>query len=162
LSEKAIERRQLLNLLRLGVNMGQNGRDRNDMRATKEQRESTPFETKSEWSASTQSTNREGRSPDQRRRTLIVGLATTPVLLSLMNRSALAQDVNCSALASVILGGSAANLPPGLQHGQGGEHNNIPDHAIENMYDAKCKDEAHGGNTNGNSNGNASGNSNNP
>ena len=138
--------------------MGQNGRDTTDTRSTAEQQESLPVESEKVTPTSLDSTKRQERAPDPRRRILIAGLATTPILLTLMNRSALAQNAECSALASVILGGSFANIPPALLNGQGWDHNNVPEHAIENMYEAhQCKD---GGNTNGNSNGTSNGNSN--
>lgn len=133
--------------------MGQNGRDTTDTHSSAEQQESLPVESAKVSPMSLDSTNRRERAPDPRRRILIAGLATTPILLTLMNRSALAQDVTCSALASVVLGGSLANLPPALLNGQGWDHNNVPEHAIENMYEAhQCKD---GGNTNSNSNSNS-------
>ena len=137
--------------------MGRKERDKTDKPTTDESRQATPVESGNNDLVSKYPPNQTNRAPDLRRRALIAGLATTPILLSLTNRSALAQDINCSALASVILGGSAAYLPPGLG-GQGGENNNVPDHALQNMYDAKCKNEAHGGNTNGNSNGTINGN----
>jgi hypothetical protein len=141
--------------------MGQHGRETSDALKSDESGQATPREKNADLKASRGSASQGG--PDSRRRALVLGLATTPVLLSLMNRSALAQEINCSALASVVLGGSAANLPAGLGGGEGGENNNVPDHAIQNMYDAQCKDEGQGsGNTNGNSSGNASGNSNRP
>jgi hypothetical protein len=147
-------RRALVNFeLCLGVYMGQLGRENSDALKSDESGQATAREKNTDLKAS-QGSSRQG-GPDSRRRALILGLATTPVLLSLMNRSALAQEINCSALASVVLGGSAANLPAGLGGGEGGENNNVPDHAIQNMYDAQCKDEGQGGSTNGNSSGNS-------
>ena len=145
--------------------MGRNGRDASDTHATEKHQHSTPLEVERAGSASTNSPNHHEISPDPRRRILIAGLATAPILLTLMNRSALAQDVNCSALASVILGGSLANLPPGLGGGEGGLNNNVPEQALQNYYDAKCKDEGNGGNVSsgsstGSSSGNPTGNSN--
>ena len=127
--------------------MGRNGIDTTDIPATEEHQESTPFEAEQDRSASPDSSNRQTSSPDRRRRALIVGLATTPILMSLSNRSALAQNVDCSALASIILGGSAANLPPGFDHKN-------PDF-IKNYYDTHCTDAGNGtGNATGNSGGN--------
>lgn len=140
--------------------MGQQGRGNSDVPTKNKARQTTPLDSTADPVNSRAPSNQDLGTPDRRRRALIAGLATTPVLLSLMNRSVLAQEINCSALASVVLGGSAANLPPGLGGGEGGINNNVPDHAIQNMYDAQCKDEAQGGNTNGNTNGNASGNGN--
>ena len=140
--------------------MGQHGRETSGAQKSDESGQMTPREKNADLRASRGSASQDG--PDSRRRALILGLATTPVLLSLMNRSALAQEINCSALASVVLGGSAANLPAGLGGGEGGENNNVPDHAIQNMYDAQCKDEGQGGNTNINTSTNASGNRNRP
>jgi hypothetical protein len=86
------------------------------------------------------------RSPNLRRRTLIAGLAATPVLLSLTNRSALGQgNVDCSLLYSVMLGGSVDNLPPGFEHKN--------EDFIENYYQTHCVE----GGENGT--GNATGNS---
>jgi hypothetical protein len=154
-------RRALVNFeLCLGVYMGQLGRENSDALKSDESGQATAREKNTDLKAS-QGSSRQG-GPDSRRRALILGLATTPVLLSLMNRSALAQEINCSALASVVLGGSAANLPAGLGGGEGGENNNVPDHAIQNMYDAQCKDEGQGGNTNVSTSANARGNSNRP
>ncbi|MGH7810325.1 MAG: hypothetical protein ACREP5_08620, partial [Candidatus Binatia bacterium] len=102
--------------------MGQHGRETGGAQISAESGPMTPLERNADFKASEGPASQGG--PDSRRRALILGLATTPVLLSLMNRSALAQEINCSALASVILGGSAANLPAGLQQGQGGENNN--------------------------------------
>lgn len=140
--------------------MGQHGRETSDALISDEPGQATAREKNADLKASRGSLGQD--RPDSRRRALILGLATTPVLLSLMNRSALAQDINCSTLASVVLGGSAANLPAGLGGGEGGENNNVPDHAIQNMYDAQCKDEGQGGNTNVNTGANASGNRNRP
>ena len=121
--------------------MGQNGRDTTDTHSIAEQQESLPVESEKVSSTSLDSTKRQERAPDPRRRLLIAGLVTTPILLTLMNRSALAATPECSALASVILGGSFANIPPALLNGQGWDHNNVPEHAIENMYEAQnCKD----------------------
>jgi hypothetical protein len=85
------------------------------------------------------------RSPDLRRRALIAGLATTPVLLSLANRSAMGQNVDCSLLSSIILGGSVHDLPPGFAHKNDG--------FIDNYYQTHCVE----GGENGT--GNATGNS---
>ena len=104
------------------------------------------------------SANATTRAPDLRRRALIAGLATTPVLLSLTNRSALGQQVDCSLLSSIILGGSVANLPNGWEHKN-------PDF-IENYYQTHCVEggENGTGNATGNSghttNGTGTGNSN--
>jgi hypothetical protein len=103
-----------------------------------------PFEPERGRSVSINSTSHKEKSPDSRRRILIAGLATTPILLTLMNRSALAQDINCSALASVILGGSVDNLPPGLTSAR----------ALQDLYDAKCKDQGNSGNPTGTTTGN--------
>lgn len=128
--------------------MGRNRPDTTDAHSIAEQQESLPVESEKVSSTSLDSTKRQERAPDPRRRLLIAGLVTTPILLTLMNRSALAATPECSALASVILGGSFANIPPALLNGQGWDHNNVPDHAIENMYEAQnCKD---GDNGNGN------------
>ena len=89
------------------------------------------------------------RSPDLRRRALIAGLATTPVLLSLTNRSALGQaNVNCSLLYSVMLGGSVNDLPNGWEHKN-------PDY-IKEQYEQHCVEGGEPGT------GNATGNSGNP
>jgi len=138
--------------------MGLKERDKTETNATQEPREAMPDENVGQ--VAKESLNLTNRSPNLRRRALIAGLATAPVLLSLTSRSALGQsNVECSLLYSVMLGGSVANLPPALLHGQGWDQNNVPEHAIENMYEAhQCKD----GDNNAavDSNGNASGNSN--
>jgi hypothetical protein len=46
-----------------------------------------------------------------RRRTLLAGLAATPVVLTIFGRSAFAQPINCSVAQSVIAGTS---LHPGI------------------------------------------------
>ena len=106
--------------------------------------------------------NSPNRSPDLRRRALIAGLAATPVLMSLTNRSAFGQaNVDCSLLSSIILGGSVANLPPGFEHKN--------EDFIENYYQTHCVEggENGTGNATGNSGqttngtGNTSGNPNN-
>lgn len=136
--------------------MGLNERDKTDTNASEESRQTTPNGTGN--SAANEIPGSTNRSPDLRRRALIAGLAATPVLLSLTSRSALGQgNANCSLLYSVMLGGSVANLPPALLHGQGWDNNNVPPHAIENMYEAHaCKDggNAAGDAINANSNGN--------
>ena len=144
--------------------MGLNDRDKTDINATKESRQAVASETGNPTAK--ESSNATKRSPDLRRRALIAGLATTPVLLSLSNRSAFGQNVDCSLLSSIILGGSVANLPPAVLNGQGWDHNNVPEHALENMYEAQnCNgNNASSVDTNGSSNrnptGNPSGNSN--
>jgi hypothetical protein len=135
--------------------MGRNRPDTTDTHSTAEQQESLPVESEKVSPTSLESTKRQERAPDPRRRVLIAGLATTPILLTLMNRSALAQDINCSALASVILGGSAANLPPGLLNGEGGDNNNVSPEVLQKIIDARCNGNA-SGNANGNANGNTS------
>ena len=142
--------------------MGLKERDKTDTTATQESREAMPKETGSPMAK--ESPNSKNRSPDMRRRALIAGLATTPVLLSLTNRSALGQNVDCSLLSSIILGGSVNDLPPGFDHKN-------PDF-IENYYQTHCVEGGENGTGNatgnsghttngtGNSNGNASGNSN--
>jgi hypothetical protein len=113
------------------------------MLETKEHQE-IPLESERGRSTLTNPSNLQEKSPDHRRRILVAGLATTPILLTLMNRSALAQDINCSALASVILGGSVDNLPPGLTSAR----------ALQDLYDAKCKDQGNSGNPTGTTTGN--------
>jgi hypothetical protein len=138
--------------------MGLKERDKTDTNTTQESRQAMPNETGSH--VAKESPNLTNRSPNLRRRALIAGLATTPVLLSLSSRSALGQsNVECSLLYSVMLGGSVANLPPALLNGQGWDQNNVPEHAIENMYEAhQCNDQSNtaAGNSNGNANGNSS------
>jgi len=130
--------------------MGRNRRDTSDTLATKQHQESMPFEPGKGFTTSLKLDNSQSSSPDRRRRALIVGLATTPILLSLSSRSAMAQQVNCSALSSIILGGSAGELPPGFDHKN-------PDF-LQNYYDTHCTDAGNGtGNATGNSG--ASGNS---
>ena len=104
-----------------------------------EQSRQVPAPTATEGSASTKN------SPDLRRRALIAGLATTPVLLSLANRSAIGQNVDCSLLSSIILGGSVHDLPAGFEHKN--------EDFIQNYYQTHCVD----GGENGT--GNATGNS---
>lgn len=142
--------------------MGLKERDKTETNATQESRQAMPDETGN--SSAKESANSKNRSPDLRRRALIAGLATTPVLLSLTNRSALGQNVDCSLLSSIILGGSAHDLPNGWDH-------KGPDF-IENYYQTHCVEGGENGTGNatgnsghttngtGNSNGNASGNSN--
>ena len=52
----------------------------------------------------------ENVNPADRRRLLLAGLAATPVIISLMSRSAFAQTISCSLAASIYLGAS-----PGAQ-----------------------------------------------
>jgi hypothetical protein len=123
--------------------MGLKERDKTDSNSTQESRGAMAKETASPMAKeSHHSTN---RSPDMRRRALIAGLATTPVLLSLTNRSALGQNVDCSLLSSIILGGSVNDLPPGFDHKN-------PDF-IENYYQTHCVEggEPGTGNATGNS-----------
>ena len=142
--------------------MGLKERDKTDTIASQESRQAIPTETRS--STAKETPNPTNRSPDLRRRALIAGLATTPVLLSLTNRSALGQNVDCSLLSSIILGGSVSDLPKGWEH-------KGPDF-IENYYQTHCVEggdpgtgNATGnsgrttngtGGSNGNSNGNTS------
>jgi hypothetical protein len=147
---------------RLGDIMGRNERDRANDQAAQESRQAMPnTDGNSLTNESPMTTN---RSPDLRRRALIAGLASTPVLLSLTNRSALGQgNVNCSLLYSVMLGGSVDNLPNGFQHKNEG--------FIENYYQTHCVEGGPNGTGNatgnsgqtghgtGNTNGNATGNS---
>jgi len=123
--------------------MGLKERDKTDTTATQESRDAMPNETGSPMAK--ESANPTHRSPNLRRRALIAGLAATPVLLSLTSRSALGQNVDCSLLSSIILGGSVNDLPNGWE-------NKGPDF-IENYYQTHCVE---GG---GSSNGNATGNS---
>jgi|GEM_PF-3632006 len=89
------------------------------------------------------------RSPDLRRRALIAGLATTPVLLSLTNRSALGQaNVNCSLLSSVMLGGSVHDLQNGWEH-KGPTY-------IQEQYEQHCVEGGEPGTGNATGNGNTS------
>lgn len=130
--------------------MGLKERDKTDTTATQESRDAMPNETRSPMAK--ESPNPAKRSPDLRRRALIAGLATTPVLLSLTNRSALGQNVDCSLLSSIMLGGSVNDLPPGFDYKN-------PDF-IENYYQTHCEGGEPGtGNATGNSG--RSGNSNN-
>ena len=137
--------------------MGRDGRGNSEVGNKNKSRQTTPLDPGTDR-ATSGSPNQDRGSPDRRRRALIAGLATTPVLLSLTNRSALGFDVNCSAFGSLILGGSPHGLPD--------EINVVPDHALQNMYEAQCKDGGSTsnigatGNSQGNSHGNASGNSN--
>ena len=123
--------------------MGLKERDKTDINATEESRHAMPSETENPLPK--ESPNASNRSPDLRRRALIAGLATTPVLLSLTNRSALGQNVDCSLLSSIILGGSVHDLPPGFDHKN-------PDF-IENYYQTHCVEggEPGTGNATGNS-----------
>ena len=142
--------------------MGFKERDKTDKTATEESRQAISNETANPLAK--ESPNATSRSPDLRRRALIAGLATTPVLLSLTNRSALGQNIDCSLLSSIILGGSVHDLPNGWEH-------KGPDF-IENYYQTHCVEGGENGTGNatgnsghttngtGNSNGNASGNSN--
>lgn len=142
--------------------MGLKERDKTDTIATEESRQAMSSET--ENPTAKESLKLTSRSPDLRRRALIAGLATTPVLLSLTNRSALGQNIDCSLLSSIILGGSVNDLPPGFDHKN-------PDF-IENYYQTHCVEGGENGTGNatgnsgqttngtGSSNGNASGNSN--
>lgn len=142
--------------------MGLNERDKTDTTATEESRQA--MSSKSRNPLAKESPNATSHSPDLRRRALIAGLATTPVLLSLSSRSALGQNVDCSLLSSIILGGSVHDLPNGWEH-------KGPDF-VENYYQTHCVEGGENGTGNatgnsgqttngtGNSNGNASGNSN--
>ncbi len=126
--------------------MGPKQRDKTDTNATQESRQAMANET---GIPVNESPNLPKRSPDARRRALLAGLATTPVLLTLTNRSALGFNIDCSAFASLILGGSPSGLPEQVH--------NVPEHALQNMYEAQCKEGDGPGNSNGNSNGNANG-----
>ena len=140
--------------------MGLKERDKTDANTTQESRQAMPSETGNPLAK--ESPNATNRSPDLRRRALIAGLATTPILLSLSNRSALAQNVNCSLLSSIILGGSVHDLPNGWD-------NNNPGF-LEFKYQQQCVEGGENGTGNatgnsghttngtGNSNGNATGN----
>jgi len=123
--------------------MGFKNRDHTETTATQESRDAMPQETGSPIAK--ESPNSTKSSPDMRRRALIAGLAATPVLLSLTNRSALGQNVDCSLLSSIILGGSVNDLPPGFDHKN-------PDF-IENYYQTHCVEggEPGTGNATGNS-----------
>ena len=123
--------------------MGLKERDRTDPNSTQESRDSMAKETGSPMAE--ESPNSTNRSPNLRRRALIAGLAATPVLLSLTNRSALGQNVDCSLASSIILGGSVNDLPPGFDHKN-------PDF-IENYYQTHCVEggEPGTGNATGNS-----------
>ena len=136
--------------------MRQRGRENSELAASKPSQQATPVNPNpiADFKASGGSANQGQGAPDTRRRALIAGLATAPVLLSLTSRSALGFDIDCSAFASLVVGGSPTGLPEQVH--------NVPDHALQNMYEAQCK-EGGGpgggtGNTNGNSNGNATGN----
>ena len=140
--------------------MGLKERDKTDTNATEESRQAMP--TTSGNPSDNEAPVSPNRSPDLRRRALIAGLASTPVLLSLTNRSALGQNVDCSLLSSIILGGSVHDLPNGWEH-------KGPDF-IENWYQTHCVEggENGTGNATGNSGhttngtGNTNGNSNRP
>ncbi len=123
--------------------MGLKERDKTDTNATEESRQAMPNETG--ISTANESPNLTNRSPNMRRRALIAGLATTPVLLSLTSRSALGQNVDCSLLSSVMLGGSVENLPNGWDHKN-------PDY-IKEQYEQHCVEggEPGTGNATGNS-----------
>ena len=123
--------------------MGFKKRDNTETTGTQESRDAIPQETGSPIAK--ESPNSTNRSPDMRRRALIAGLASTPVLLSLTSRSALGQNVDCSLLSSIILGGSVHDLPPGFDHKN-------PDF-IENYYQTHCVEggEPGTGNATGNS-----------
>jgi hypothetical protein len=106
----------------------------------------SPQESRAETGNSAQDAAKATKdSPNLRRRLLIAGLASTPVLLSLTNRSALGQNVDCSLLQSVLLGGSVENLPPGFEHKNDG--------FIQNYYETHCVEggEQGTGNATGNS-----------
>jgi hypothetical protein len=142
--------------------MGLRERDKTDTTASEESRQAMSIETTPTAKESPNPTN---RSPDVRRRALLAGLATTPVLLTLTNRSALGFNIDCSAFASLVSGGSpGGGLPPGAEH--------LPPDVLESQYRTQCLDGENGtGNASGNSgqtgnatntpSGNASGNSNN-
>lgn len=131
--------------------MGLKERDKTDTTATQESRDAMPNETRNPMAK--ESPNPAKRSPDLRRRALIAGLATTPVLLSLTNRSALGQNVDCSLLSSIMLGGSVNDLPPGFDHKN-------PDFT-ENYYQTHCVEGGEPGTGNATGNSGRSGNSNN-
>ena len=134
------------------------GLNERDIKATKTTEESRQAKTNDSANPATNDAPKStSRSPDLRRRALIAGLAATPVLLSLTNRSALGQaNVNCSLLYSVMLGGSVHDLPNGWEH-KGPNY-------IQEQYEQHCVEggEPGTGNATGNSghttNGNASGN----
>lgn len=69
------------------------------------QDESVKANTKGVVPASNKRLNPEGDTPDGRRRSLLVGLAATPVILSLMSRSAFG-NTECSLAASTYAGAS--------------------------------------------------------
>ncbi len=124
--------------------MGLDKRDQTATRATEESRQAKPTD-----SSAVDASGKKNSSPDLRRRALIAGLATTPVLLSLTNRSALGQaNVNCSLLYSVMLGGSVHDLPNGWEH-KGPNY-------IQEQYEQHCVEggEPGTGNATGNSGGN--------
>ena len=124
--------------------MGLNDRDKTDTNATEESRHTMASETKSPMGQ--ESPKAKKSAPDLRRRALIAGLATTPVLLSLSSRSALGQaNVDCSLLYSVMLGGSIANLPNGWDDKNPGFY--------EFKYQQECVEDGENGT------GNATGNS---
>lgn len=131
--------------------MGLKERDKTDTTATQESRDAMPNETRNPMAK--ESPNPAKRSPDLRRRALIAGLATTPVLLSLTNRSALGQNVDCSLLSSIMLGGSVNDLPPGFDHKN-------PDY-IKEQYEQHCVEGGEPGTGNATGNSGRSGNSNN-
>jgi len=131
--------------------MGLKERDKTDTSTTQESRRALPNETGSLLAK--ESANATNRSPNLRRRALIAGLATTPVLLSLTNRSALGQNVDCSLLSSIILGGSVHDLPPGFDHKN--------EDFIENYYQTQCVEGGEPGTGNATGNSGQSGNSNN-
>ena len=81
------------------------GLNERDIKATKTAEESRQAKTNDSANpAANDAPTSTSRSPDLRRRALIAGLATTPVLLSLTNRSALGQaNVNCSLLLAFTL-----------------------------------------------------------
>lgn len=133
--------------------MGFKERDRTDDNTTDESRKAIPNSNGN--SLNNEASMATKRSPDLRRRAIIAGLASTPVLLSLTNRSALGQgNVDCSLLNSIILGGSVHDLPPGFDHKN--------EDFLANVYQTQCVEggENGTGNATGNSGqtGNASGN----
>ena len=142
--------------------MGRKERDKTDKPTTEESRQAMPVENGNDDIISKNPPNQTNRAPDLRRRALIAGLATTPVLLSLTNRSALGQNIDCSLLSSIILGGSVGGLPNGWD-------NKNADY-LEHYYNTHCTADGPRGTGNatgnsgattngtGNSNGNASGN----
>jgi len=131
--------------------MGIKNRDRTDINATQESRQTLAIETQN--TTTKESPNATKGSPDLRRRALIAGLATTPVLLSLSSRSALGQaNVDCSLLSSIILGGSVHDLPPGFDHKN--------EDFIQNYYETHCVEGGEPGTGNATGNSGASGNSN--